>query len=193
MKSVLGFVLAGAVVVSPVAFSQGANPAGANPATPEIETGSPAEDMVNVQDTNFLRQLSNGNTAEVQLGNLAADRAAAASVQDFAQRMISDHEMAQNRLEMLAGSKEVPLPTELDPDQRAVSDRLQELEGEAFDVDYIRAQLVAHQRAALLIQYQIGLGQSEEVRSYAKETLVNVLRHLEAARSIHAELTGAAP
>lgn len=193
MKSVTGLMFAGALLLSPLAHSQGANPAGANPATPDIETGMPIEDMVNVQDIIFLREFFLGNAAEVELGNLADGRAAADEVQQFAQRMIEDHGMAIEQLEALARSKDVPLPGELAPHQQAVREQLESLQGDAFDVGYIRSQITDHQRAVQLLGYQIGLGQSEEVRSFAKETLPTVLRHLELARGVHADLTGAAP
>lgn len=193
MKGIPGFVIACAVLLAPAAHGQGANPAGANPVTPGIETGRPTEDTANVQDQIFLRQLSVGNTAEMQLGNLAEGRAAATAVQEFAKRMIADHDTAQERLQRVARDKDVPLPGELDMDHEVVRDQLQDLDGEAFDESYIRAQIVDHQRAVQLLQYQIGLGQSEDVRTFAKETLVGVMRHLELARAIHAELTGAAP
>ncbi len=193
MKSVTGWMFAGAVLLSPLAYSQGANPAGANPATPDIETGTPSVDMVNVQDIVFLRQFFLGNSAEVELGHLADGRAMNEGVQEFAQRMITDHGMVIGQLEALARGKDVPLPGELAPHHQAVREQLQALEGEAFDVAYIRAQVTEHQRAVQLLGYQIGLGQSEEVRTFAKETLMNVFRHLELARGIHADLTGAAP
>ena len=177
------------------AWAQGANPAFANPATPAIETGKPARDMVNASDQLFLRTAAVGNRAEVELGKLAADKASAASVKDFGRRMAADHAMTLDALQELARSSDTPLPRELDMDHVVVMQQLEEAQSQstAFDIEYMRSQIADHQRTTQLLEYQIGAGQSDRVRDFAKATLVAVLDHLETAKAIHAELTGAAP
>ena len=175
------------------AHAQFGNPAFANPSTPGIETGKPSADTANTTDIVYLRQASVGNRAEVEIGNLAGERAAAASVKDFARRMVDDHRRGADSLRDLAGDKDTPLPRELDMDHNVVLSQLRELNGAAFDIAYMRAQIVDHQKTAQLLSYEIGGGQSEAARRHAQESLPMVLEHLAMAKRIHAELTGAAP
>ncbi len=193
MRYTIGIYAACAAAACCGAWAQGANPAFANPATPAIETGRPARDMVNASDQVFLRAAAVGNRAEVELGELAADKASAASVKDFARRMAADHAMTLDALQELARSSDTPLPRELDMDHVVVMQQLEEAQSTTFDIEYIRSQIADHQRTTQLLEYQIGAGQSDRVRDFAKTTLVAVLDHLETAKAIHAELTGAAP
>jgi putative membrane protein len=193
MRYAIGiFAMSGALAFS-CAWAQGANPAFANPATPGIETGKPEGDILNAADLGFLRAAAIGNRAEADLGKLASEKASAAAVKEFGRRMAADHGTALESVQKLARASETPLPREPDLDHRVVMQQLQEAESGAFDIEYIRAQVAEHQRTTTLLIYQIGAGQSEQVRDFSKETLVHAMDHLAAAKAIHAELTGAAP
>lgn len=193
MRHVIAIGAISGVLACSSAWGQGANPAFANPATAGIETGKPEGDVLNAADQVFLRAAAIGNRAEADLGKLASEKASAAAVKDFGRRMAADHSMTLESVQRLARASQTPLPRELDMDHRVVMQQLQEAEGSAFDIEYIRAQVAEHQRTATLVIYQIGAGQSEQVRTLAKETLVHVMDHLAAAKTIHSELTGAAP
>jgi putative membrane protein len=158
-----------------------------------METGKPEGDVLNTADQGFLRAAAIGNRAEADLGKLANEKATNAAVKDFGRRMAADHGTALETVQRLARTSGTPLPREPDLDHRVVLQQLQEAEPAAFDIAYIRAQVAEHQRTATLLIYQIGAGQSEQVRNFSKETLVHVMDHLAAAKTIHAELTGAAP
>jgi putative membrane protein len=193
MRLELLVAAAAGYAVAAASWGQSGNPAFADPSTPGIETGRPAEDKANASDHVFLRAAAIGNRAEIETGNLAEQRARADSVKAFAGRMVADHETGLRRIEGLARGSETPLPRELDMDHQVVLSQLRETPAEAFDVAYLRSQIVDHQRTVQLLQYQINNGQSDEVREFAKETLRPVIEHLEMARALHSELTGAAP
>jgi putative membrane protein len=52
-------------------------------------------------DRNFVHRASNGGLAEVQLGQLAMERAASPEVKQFGQRMVTDHTKANQELATL--------------------------------------------------------------------------------------------
>jgi putative membrane protein len=87
----------------------------------------------------------------------------------------------------------VELPKDLDAEHDAARKQLQALNGTAFDLRYVESQIKDHQKAAQLLIHEIGSGQHTAVRQYAADTLPAVMEHLEHAKNIHAELTGAAP
>src|SRR4051794_24801466 len=64
---------------------------------------------------------------------------------------------------------------------------LEKLEGDAFDISYIRSQVVDHQKTAQLLEWEIGFGEDADVQRFASATLP-VLEHLQAARDLQAEL-----
>jgi putative membrane protein len=188
--SALVVLLASCVTGSAWAQQTG-NPAAMSPDTPKAETAQPPPDHPNTVDQLFVRQAAIGGMAEVELGKLAAQRAQSDAVKEFARQMTKDHGDANERLMKLARSHEVPLPKEPDADQKAVRAQLERLNGAAFDVAYMSAQVGDHQKTAHLLEHEIGSGQDVRTKDYAKETLPTVLKHLRMAKEIQATLTGA--
>jgi putative membrane protein len=192
VTALLAPVVASAAANSPPP-APGANPAAANPATPNIETGRPGQDTANTQDQLFMRQIAIGNSAEIALANLAKARGADDGVKRFATRMSGDHQMSMDKLKPLMKRNATPMQKQLDMDHQVVQGQLEKLRGGAFDTAYIRSQIVDHQKTVQLLEWEVGFGQSDAIKSYAKENLPVVMEHLEMARAIHAKLTGAAP
>ncbi|HUQ12621.1 MAG TPA: DUF4142 domain-containing protein [Steroidobacteraceae bacterium] len=170
-----------------------ANPTFANPDTPGLMEGKPAPDVANTSDVIFLKQLAIGGRAEVELGKLAADRSQVAGIDQFGQHMVKDHGEANSKLASLARGAKVELPKDLDAEHAAVRQDLQSLNGKDFDLRYVESQVKDHQKAVQLLIYEIGSGQHVGVRQFAADTLPKVMEHLERAKELHSELTGAAP
>lgn len=186
--STRNLVLAISLTVLPVAHAQIGNPAFMAPDTVFEEGGVPAPQQSNTADVLFSRLLTEGGLAEIELGELAGDMASTPSVQDFASRMISDHSDANETLAGLAAGNDIPLPEELNPHHMDVRARLESADSERFDLDYIRAQVVEHQKAVSLLVWEIASGQDAELQQFAAATLPTVLAHLEQAKAIMAEL-----
>ena len=64
-------------------------------------------------DQHFMKEAAQGGMAEVELGQLAAERASSAEVKEFAQRMVKDHSQANDQLKQIASQKGVTLPNSL--------------------------------------------------------------------------------
>jgi putative membrane protein len=178
-------------VLSTPAWAQIGNPAGMDPATPEAPGGAPSPQYANTQDKLFAQLLGSGGLAEVELGKLAGGKARAESVKLFAGRMVEDHTKANDELAALAKQAGIPLPGELNPDDRAMREDLDRADARAFDLTYVSGQIVSHQKAAVLLQYEIGQGQNAQIQRFAAKTLPLVLAHLEMARVILTQLRSA--
>jgi putative membrane protein len=178
-------------VESPPVLPAAANPTFANPDTPGLLAGKPATDVANTSDIVFLKMLSRGSRAEVELGRLATGKSAAANVDRFGEHMVKDHTSANSKLAGVARSAGVELPKDLDPAHEAARGQLQALSGRAFDLRYAESQVKDHQKAVQLLIYAIGSGQHAGVRQFAVDTLPVVMGHLEMARALHAELVAA--
>lgn len=179
------------ITAAPAAAQMG-NPAGFAPDTRMQEPGVPADHQTNNQDRLFAQLAAAGGLAEVDLAKLAATKAADARVKEFAQAMVDDHSDANSRLKALADAAKIPLPDTLDADHKAVRQKLDAVEGQAFDVAYIRSQIIAHQKTAQLLAWEIGSGEDAQLQQYSATTLPAVMKHLRMAQDIASALTGQA-
>ena len=182
----------GLMLLSGSAIAQIGNPAGMGVDTRMSKPGVPAPHQTNNQDRLFAQLAATGGLAEVELGNLASGKAKADAVKQFAEMMVRDHTDANGKLKGLADAAKIPLPAGLDPDQQVVRDRLDKLTDNAFDVAYIKAQIVDHQKTAQLLAWEISFGEDGEMQRLAASLLPTVLDHLGRAQEINRMLTGAA-
>src|SRR5205085_4231192 len=95
-------------------------------------------------DRDFMMKAAIGGMEEVELGRMAAQKAASNDVKQFGQRMVDDHSRANDELTSLAGQKTVTLPTALDQQHQADVDRLSRLAGAAFDREYMTMMVKDH-------------------------------------------------
>lgn len=185
------FILVSGIAVAFPASAQIGNPAGWAPDTRLEAPGVPAPNQTNTQDRLFAQLFAAGGLAEVELGRFAAGKARSSTVKEFANRMVEDHTSANEKLSAIAEKSKIPLPTELSADHQRIREDL-EKQDEGFDLAYMRAQVVEHQKAAQLLTWQIGFGQDAELQRFSSATLPTVLEHLELARILTAELSGQA-
>ena len=106
--------------------------------------------------------------------------------------MVDDHWKANTKLTELAAAANIPLPNAPDAENQAMRERLDKVQGNAFDRDYIRGQITAHQETMQLFEYEIGSGQDSQLKTFASKALPVLMHHLEMAQNINARLTGAA-
>lgn len=181
-----------ALLATPAAAQSG-NPAGMQPGTPEIKPGVPKAHHPNTQDRLFIQLATNGGRAEVAMARLAQARATNGRVKELAKMMIEDHSKANDQLAELAKKADVPLPTALGRDHRVEQARLERMQGARFELAYVRAQLVNHQKTVQLLEWEILAGQDPALKQHASLTLPVVFHHLQMAQALVAELTATAP
>lgn len=169
------------------------NPAGMAPSAPQAKPGTPAPRVLNENDRLFIREATIGGTAEVQAGQLAEQKGETQPVKDFARRMVRDHRKANNVLADIAKTDRVPQPDQLDEEHRVMHSELEKMSGNLFDRAYIGGQIGDHQKTAQLLEWEIGSGENEQLKSYAADTLPVVLQHLEMAQHIQDALAERAP
>jgi len=153
----------------------------------------PPPQQANNTDRLDATLVGGGGLAEVELAKLAQARAASDGVKQFADRMAADHGRGNARLAEAARAAGVPAPNEPTPDDKAMHERLAALQGRSFDVAYLQGQLVAHQKTATLLEWEIGQGQHADLRRHAAESLPVVMQHLALVQALLGEVTGALP
>jgi putative membrane protein len=165
------------------------NPAGMPPGTTQSPPGSPAPRQTNQSDRVFIHAAAVGGLAEVDLGNLAMQKAAGRAVKDFAQLMVRDHGAANDRLAAIAKESGITLPDQLDEEHRTMRSQLEQSRGPRFDHAYIQGQIIDHQKTAQLLEYEIGSGENMDLKAFASDTLPTILEHLRMAQAITAGMS----
>jgi putative membrane protein len=169
------------------AGAQIGNPAGLAPGTQVEKPGTPSPDQNNYQDRLFIQLSAVGGLAEIDLGKLAANNAMNASVKQFAQRLVDDHQKANDKLKLIAQQDSISWPAKIDAENSKTRAELEKLKGRQFDRAYLAAQVVEHQKTAQLLAWEIGQGQNTELQRFASEGLPNVLEHLRMTRDLAAQ------
>jgi putative membrane protein len=144
------------------------------------------------EDIEFVLDAAKGGMAEVELGKLAAERAKNDEVKKFAQRMVDDHTKAGDQLKSIAESKGIKLPTEMEAKDRALMNRLQKLNGAAFDRAYMQAMVSDHVKDVSEFKKEANAGRDPQVKSFASSTLPTLEEHLQHARAARTAVTSAA-
>jgi putative membrane protein len=146
---------------------------GAQPATAQ---------MSQKPDQKFVREATMGGNAEVELGKMAADKAANPQVKAFGQRMADDHSKAGDELVSLANRKQISVSIEMDAKEKALRDRLMKLNGAAFDRAYMSAMVRDHEEDVRAFETESRSGNDPDVKAWAAKTLPTLQEHLRLAR-----------
>ena len=108
--------------------------------------GTSGEASISGGDRDFVTEMLQDGTAEVQLGTMASERGSSAAVKQFGQQMVQDHTKAGEQLKQIASRYGIqPDTTALSDDHRDLMDRLSKLQGAEFDREYINAMVDGHE------------------------------------------------
>lgn len=153
---------------------------------PDTTPGQSAE--LSRQDRKFVEKAAIGGMAEVQMGQLASQRAQSQAAREFANRMIADHTPANQRLMSLARSMNVETPAELDFKHRRMMKKLERADAAEVDREYIKSQVKAHEQMIELMEKQMESGENQQLKQYASEMLPVLREHLQMAQRIEQQL-----
>jgi len=136
-------------------------------------------------DMKFASEAAMGGMAEVQLGQLAAQKGASDEVRQFGQRMVDDHTKANQDLMQVASGKGMALPTTLDAKHQADISKLSALSGDKFDKAYVDMMLKDHKKDVGDFQKESTSGADTDIKSFATRTLPTLQDHLQMIQRIH--------
>jgi len=146
-------------------------------------TAKPTADSVSRTDRKFMEKAAAGGLAEVQLGQMAAQKATADDVRKFGQRMVDDHSKANDQLKQIATSKGVNLPTELDRSTQREMDKLSKLQGADFDREYMKHMVSDHKKDVSEFRSEARKAKDGDIKQFASSTLPTLEEHLTLAQS----------
>jgi len=162
-----------------------------NPPGAAAQQGSAAranDHRVPEADRQFAEKAAMAGMEEVELGKLAQQKAQAADVKQFGERMVHDHTQANEKLKQIAFAESIDLPSKFDHKADKDMDKLQKLSGAAFDRAYIKAQASDHQKVVKEFRKEAKSGKDSQLRDFAQSTLPTLEEHLKLAQSAQQEL-----
>jgi putative membrane protein len=143
------------------------------------------------KDTKFIRNAAAGGQMEVDLGNLAKDKASSDDVKKFGQQMVDDHSKANDELKTLASSKNVDLTKAMDAGMKkteAAKKKLEAKNGADFDKAYMDDMVKDHEKDVKEFEEASKSADDADLKAWAAKTLPTLQHHLEMAKDIQGKL-----
>jgi predicted outer membrane protein len=136
------------------------------------------------EDSTFLLYAMDVDFTQVQLSQLAAERARDEQVRQFARRMLDYHGRSYDRLARIAEKNGIKRLQEIGPIARTLADGLQRLSAPLFDWQYINAQVIYHYSAFYRYERESIHGRGMQLRGLATQEFRDVKEHHDAALRI---------
>ncbi len=148
--------------------------------------GASADAGLTSGDRDFVNKAAQGNLMEVQAGKLATQRALDPAVKSFGEKMMSDHDAANERLKKLADVKQMPLADDVSPEEHTALGKLEALNGTEFDKAYSKMMVKDHTEDISEFEKVVKKASDPDVKAYAQETLPTLRHHLMLANRLAA-------
>lgn len=165
------------------------NPGQSNPATPgqnssmnSTQTQDPT--VANMQDKAFLQNAMEGGMAEVQLGQLAAQKASSNDVKQFGQKMVDDHTKLNDQMKPIAQQLGLKPPQQPSKKDRALMARLQSMSGTEFDNAYIEAMVKDHKKDLDDFKTEASQTQNPQLQQAVQQGGQLIVQHLQIIEQI---------
>lgn len=135
-------------------------------------------------DSTFVKKAASGGLAEVELGQLAVQKASSPEVKQFGQRMVDDHTKANNELKEVAAQDHIVLPQSMSAKDKATKASLEQLSGDQFDRAYMEDMVKDHKKDVAEFERESKTAMDPAVKSFAQQTLPTLRDHLKQAEKI---------
>ena len=152
--------------------------------TTSAQSTAPASTNPSAADQKFANEAMEGGMAEVQLGQLATQKASADDVKQFGQKMVDDHTKLNNQMTQLAPSIGVTPPTQLSAKDQALATRLQGLSGDQFDKAYIQAMVSDHKKDLHEFKKEVATTQNPQLKDAVQQGETVIQGHLEMVQQL---------
>ena len=144
-----------------------------------------AESMVGKSDKEFLTKAAQGGMMEVQLAQMAQQKAVTQEVKDFGKKLEQDHTKANEKLKEIAKERNVDLPSDIGAEQQSHVSKLSNLSGAEFDQAYMNMMVKDHKKDIKEFEKEANRGMDSSVKEFASSTLPTLKEHLDMAQQIN--------
>lgn len=152
-------------------------------------TGAPSGAMKagnksGTSDKTFVKKAIEGSNAEIQLGQLAAQKGSASDVKQFGQKMVDDHTKLNEQMKQVASQVGVTPTDDVAPADKALQTKLNALSGDAFDKAYIRAMVKDHRKDLVEFKHEAGSAKNPALKDAAQQGSTVIEQHLQMAEQM---------
>jgi putative membrane protein len=147
-----------------------------------------AADSVAASDKKFVKEAAQGGMTEVQLGQLAADKATSPDVKEFGSKMVTDHGQAGDELKSIATTKGLTISDKLDAKHQSKVDKFQKLSGADFDKAYVKEMVADHKTDDAAFSKEASAGKDSDIKAFATKTDQVVKMHLSMIQDIQSKM-----
>lgn len=179
-----GMTLSAAILAAAFSFAPLAGAQQTPQNVQQREKAAQAAEGANQQmnaDEHFLKDAAADNQFEIQAGQFMEKQAQDPQVKQLAQRLVQDHERAQQQLEQVARGLNLPLPTQPEQWQQEKLQAMEQMHGQPLEMDFAFGQVGDHTTDLLKYQYEAEHGQNAQVKQYAEQTIPVLQEHLQLA------------
>jgi len=166
------------IALSGLVLALAAGSVQAQTATEPMKPSGIAQALMSNDEKTFFESAASANMLEIESSKLALTKATDPALKQFAQQMVDDHTQASQKLEALAKSKNVTLPTALLGRHQKMLDSLQEEKaGKDFDDNYRKLMVASHKEAVSLFDQTAKKAKDPEVKAFAAQLLPKLQMH----------------
>ena len=139
---------------------------------------------VDNMSSDFAVKAASAGMMEVQLGQIAQEKAVSQRVKDFGSMMVLDHIKANNDLKSRAASLNITLPSAPGEDEQKMIDRLSKKTGKDFDKSYMNIMLQDHKKDIAEFKNASDKCNNPSIKDFATQALPVLEKHLDSAQAI---------
>ena len=137
-----------------------------------------------MQDKDFLKKAGRGGNFEVKAGQLAMTNSSSEDVKQFGQMMVTDHTKLNEEMKPVATQAGVNPPMGMSKKDKMEYKKLQGLNGDAFDKEYISLMLKDHMKDQKAFQNEASNGKLPAEKEAATKGGEVIDMHLQKIKEI---------
>lgn len=158
-----------------------------------VDTTKSTNIVIGKDDALFVTQVAEGCLAEIKIGLLAKQKGTDKRVKNMGAIMVKDLTKGKGRLEMLAKSKNIILPTALDSvDEKSIAE-LAKKTGKDFDHAYLDKTRDDYKKAMVLFQATAKNAFDPQIKQFASRNILTIQRHLDLIDAVHGSMKSISP
>lgn len=129
----------------------------------------------------FIHEASEGGQMEVKMGQLGEQNGQSQEVKDLAQRLVQDHQQANQELQSLAQKKNIQVSAEAGKHQHML-DKLQSKSGAEFDKAFVTMAVKDHKKDIAKFEKCSKDMNDPDLKAFIDKTLPTLRQHLQMAQ-----------
>jgi putative membrane protein len=154
----------------------------------ERKADKPPADKEPATEPEFVARALSCVTNEIKVAELAQKHAASSDVKRFAQKIVASHTKARDELAERAKELKTTASTDLEKNQREAFDKLNKLEGAAWDKEFLHCVIHEHERAIPVCERWAKEAKDPKVRELAERGARMARDEIEEAKKIEKAL-----